>query len=73
LINLWVPTQMLGRVFAADLGLFTLTLSISTYATGYGLDHAGFGPRVLMGILAASLIVPAGVWFLLRPASRPAT
>jgi hypothetical protein len=57
---------MLGRVFAADLGLFTLTLSISAYATGYGLDHSGLGPRVLMGILAASVTLPAAAWAFMR-------
>lgn len=71
LINLWVPSNMLGRIFAADLGLFTLMLTFSTYGTGYGLDHAGLGPRAMMGILAASLTVPAVLWHLF-PANRPA-
>jgi MFS family permease len=62
LLNLWVPDRLKGRIFAADNSIFTLTLTVSTLATGFLLDHAGVAPRPLMLGLAAVLIVPALVW-----------
>lgn len=62
LLNLWVPDRLKGRIFAADNSIFTLTLTLSTLATGALLDHAGVAPRALMLGLAAVLILPALVW-----------
>ena len=62
LMNLWVPDALKGRTFSADLSLFTLALTVSTFFTGFGLDRLHLSPRVLMGILALLLAFPALLW-----------
>lgn len=66
LIQIEVPDRYLGRVFALDLGLFTLATSIATYLTGYTLDQAridlhGFGIYLALGSL-----VPIILWGIYR-------
>jgi MFS family permease len=56
-----VPDQFRGRVFAAEMALLTLVLSLSTYFTGLGLDH-GVDPRVLTMRLALVFVVPGTIW-----------
>ena len=56
-----VPDQFRGRVFAAEMALLTLVLSLSTYFTGLGLDH-GIDPRVLTMRLALVFLVPGTFW-----------
>jgi len=56
-----VPDQFRGRVFAAEMALLTLILSLSTYFTGLGLDH-GVDPRVLTMRLALIFLVPGTIW-----------
>ena len=64
-----MPDRLRGRAFAADIALQTLTMSVSTWATGFGLDHLGLSPRALMGILSATMLVPAFGWRLLPQGS----
>ncbi len=56
-----VPDQFRGRVFAAEMALLTLILSLSTYFTGLGLDH-GVDPRLLTLRLALIFMLPGSFW-----------
>jgi MFS family permease len=56
-----VPDQFRGRVFAAEMALLTLVLSLSTYFTGPGLDH-GVAPRLLTLRLALIFLLPGSFW-----------
>jgi len=56
-----VPNQFRGRVFAAEMALLTLILSLSTYFTGLGLDH-GIDPRLLALRLALIFLLPGTFW-----------
>jgi MFS family permease len=61
LLQMAVPNRFLGRVFAVDNMFLTLALSVSTYLTGWGLDH-GFGPRPLAAALGAIFVIPGIAW-----------
>ncbi|MEW6593540.1 MAG: MFS transporter [Thermodesulfobacteriota bacterium] len=50
-----------GRVFAAEMGVLTLVLSLSTYFTGAALDN-GTDPRVIGMRLALLFFLPGAVW-----------
>ncbi len=52
-----------GRVFAAEMGLLTLVLSISTWLTGFVLDQ-GMAPRLVTAGLATCFLFPGLVWTL---------
>jgi MFS family permease len=58
-----VPNQFRGRVFAAEMALLTLILSLSTYFTGLGLDR-GVDPRLLTLRLALIFLVPGTFWII---------
>lgn len=66
LLQLSVPDRFLGRVFALELAILTLTMSLSTYFTGWGIDHAGFSPRQMATILGLAFLVPGIAWFFLQ-------
>jgi hypothetical protein len=57
LLQMSVPNRLLGRVFAAELALMTLTSSISNYVVGTASD-AGWSPQLLALAMAAAFIVP---------------
>jgi hypothetical protein len=59
LLQMSVPNQLLGRVFAAELALMTLTSSISNYTIGVAAD-AGWPPATL-ALAAASVFVLPGI------------
>ena len=59
LLQMSVPNQLLGRVFAAELALMTLTSSISNYTVGVAAD-AGWPPTTL-ALIAASVFVLPGI------------
>lgn len=63
LLQRTVPDQFRGRVFAAEMALFTLILSVSTYFTGAALDH-GTDPRRLAAGLGLLLLLPGALWSL---------
>lgn len=65
LLQMEVPDRFLGRVFALEMAMVTLTMSISTYVTGRILD-AGVSPRTVATILAVVFMLPGAVWFLLQ-------
>jgi len=61
LLQMAVPNRFLGRVFALDNTFLTLAMSLSTYMTGWGLDH-GIGPRALAAALGAIFVLPGIGW-----------
>jgi len=67
LLQMSVPDRFLGRVFALELAMVTLTMSLSTYLTGRGLDHGGFSARQMATILGFSFFVPGIAWLFLQP------
>jgi Na+/melibiose symporter-like transporter len=66
LLQMSVPNRFLGRVFALEIALLTLSMSVSTYFTGYGLDHAGLSARQMATILGIAFVIPGVAWFLLQ-------
>lgn len=63
LLQQMVPDIFRGRVFAAEMALLTLVLSLSTYLTGTAL-HDGADPRRVTAILACLFILPGTLWTL---------
>jgi predicted MFS family arabinose efflux permease len=66
LLQMSVEDKFLGRVFALDMALVTLAMSVSTYATSWGLDHVGLSPRAMAMLLGLAFLIPGAVWFLLQ-------
>lgn len=62
LLQMTVPNNFLGRVYALDFGLFTLAMSVSVWLTGLALDHYIADPRFLAIVLAAISIGPVVIW-----------
>ena len=62
ILQLKVPGQYLGRIFALDNGFFTLAASVSIWLTGLALDQLGLDPRHLALWLAALSLGPVIVW-----------
>jgi MFS family permease len=62
LLQMTVPNRLLGRVFAFDIALFTLAVSISLWLTGYITDAFHFGPRTIVLLLALGSLGPLIVW-----------
>ncbi len=63
LLHRLVDCRFRGRVFAAEMGLLTLVLSISTWLTGVALDH-GVDPRTIVIRLALLFLLPGSWWLL---------
>jgi len=57
LLQMEVPDEFRGRVFAAELALVTQTSSISSYWTGHALD-GGTSPRMVSFLLGLLFFVP---------------
>jgi len=66
LLQLEVPDRFRGRVFAAELALVTLITAISSYWTGYQLDHAGRSPRTLAFVLGTLFCIPGILWLIIQ-------
>lgn len=58
-----VEDRFRGRVFATEMAIFTLILSLSTYFTGLGLDQ-GVSPRTMGTALGALFLLPCLFWTL---------
>lgn len=73
---LWVNSTVLlqravednfrGRVFAAEMALFTLTMAVSNYATGELLDRFHFSPRTITISIGLFFLIPGLLWFVTR-------
>jgi hypothetical protein len=72
LLQMEVPDEFRGRVFAAELALVTLMSSISSYATGYALDGLGWSPRSLSFALGVGFAVPGALWLMMNARWKPA-
>jgi hypothetical protein len=57
-------------VFATDFALFTIVMSVSTFATGWSIDHHAATPRTLAAILGGLLFLP-GLWWLPTTLRQP--
>ena len=66
LLQLSVPNRFLGRVFSLELAFVTLTMSVSTYLTGWALDYGGMGPRRAAMWLGLSFLIPGAGWLLIQ-------
>lgn len=63
LLHRLVDHRFQGRVFAAEMGLLTLVLSLSTWLTGMALDK-GIDPRIIVAVLALLFLLPGSGWLL---------
>jgi hypothetical protein len=72
LLQMEVPDEFRGRVFAAELALVTLMSSISSYVTGYALDGLGWSPRSLSLALGVGFAVPGVLWLIMNARWKPA-
>jgi predicted MFS family arabinose efflux permease len=61
LLQLNTEDEYRGRVFAAELGLFMLTIAIGAYLAGTFLDW-GYSPRSVAVATGMSMFVPACAW-----------
>ena len=68
LLQLSVPDTYRGRVFATDFALLTIVMALSTFVTGWALDHIGLSPRTVTLGLGGLLCVPGFLWML--PSAR---
>ena len=64
LIQRSVPNVFQGRVFAAEMAVFTLTFSLSTYVFGFLLDVTGVDPHLLMRFLGGCILAAGVLWSL---------
>lgn len=62
LLQLAVPDELRGRVFSAELLLFTLSFCVSTWCFAYALDDLGISPRILAAICGGLLVFPGLYW-----------
>lgn len=62
LLQMTVPHKFLGRVFAFDLAMMTLTASLSTLWVGWAKDSLGLSPQQTALMLAAVPVVMAIGW-----------
>jgi hypothetical protein len=62
LLQLSVPDAYRGRVFAADFALFTVVMAVSTFLTGWGIDHGVITPRGMAALLGALLCLIGVGW-----------
>ncbi len=65
LLQIEVPDNFRGRVFAAELALVTLVTSASAYCTSYALDRLAWSPRTLSLTLGMTFAVPGTLWLVI--------
>ncbi|HSJ89835.1 MAG TPA: MFS transporter [Anaerolineales bacterium] len=62
LLQMTVPNHLLGRVFAFDIAVFTLAVSISLWLTGFITDMFHLNPRTIVLLLAIGSVIPLAIW-----------
>jgi MFS family permease len=62
LLQMSVPDHFLGRVFAFDLAIFTLAVSISLWLTGLITDEFHLTPRAIVLLFATGSLAPLAIW-----------
>ena len=70
LLHRVVDDKYRGRVFAAEMALVTLILSLSTYFTGMALDK-GIDPRNVTVFLALLFLMPGTFWLVYLYRKKP--
>lgn len=63
LLQMNVPDEFRGRVFAAELMALSVVQSAIAYLTGVGLDTFHISPRVLAVVVGLGLWIPALAWY----------
>ena len=73
LLQMLVPRQYLGRVFAFDMAMMTLASSASTLWAGWAADSLGWSPHQIALALSGVSVVMAAGWcvFLATQLRRP--
>lgn len=71
LLQIDVPDDFRGRVFALDFVLFTIGFAISNYLSGHLLDVVMLNPRTVAVIIGAYLLLPGVLWLLGTHRARP--
>jgi len=71
LLQRTVPDELLGRIMATDLGLTTLTMSVSTWVYGMLAAAPDADLRSLVRWMTLSLVVPAAAWWFAAGRWRP--
>lgn len=66
LVQTAVPNRFLGRVFALEQSLLTLAMAVSTYLTGWSLDHAGLSAQQVATLLGLGFLIPGIAWWLIQ-------
>ena len=61
LLQIYTTDRFRGRVFSAELSLFTLTVAASSYLAGVAMDW-GLGPRHTAILTGLAVLVPAALW-----------
>ncbi len=69
LLQLNTEDRFRGRVFAADLGLGSLTFAVTAYLAGHFLD-AGFSSRLIATSTGALMLIPAAILALALRSAR---
>jgi len=66
LLQMSVPDRFLGRVFALEMALLTLTMSASVYLTGLGVDSPALSARSTTTFLGLAFMIPGFAWWILQ-------
>jgi drug/metabolite transporter (DMT)-like permease len=66
LLQTAVPNRFLGRVFALEQSLLTFTMAVSTYLTGWSLDHAGLSAQQVATLLGLGFLIPGIAWWVIQ-------
>lgn len=61
LLQMYTDDKFLGRVFAADVGLLTLTIALTSSVAGTAID-AGLSVRMFAALTGFIMFVPAAAW-----------
>ena len=64
LLQMKVPDEFRGRVFAAELIVMALVQSAVAYTTALALDRGQVDPRALAAVVGFALWIPAALWLL---------
>lgn len=64
LLQLDVPDEFRGRVFAIDFVLFTLGFAVSNYVAGYLMDVVRLDPRFIATLFGAYFLLPGVLWLI---------
>jgi MFS family permease len=64
LLQMSAENRFLGRVFSIEQALVMLTISASTFLTGWGIDRAGLTARQMASLLGLAFIIPGLMWII---------